>query len=142
MAPRAGTQWYSVPEAAERLGLKQRAVRKRIAAGTLLAERTAQGWRVALAAAPGPAQDQHTAGTPAPPNGTGPAPGTAELVNHLRGEVAFLRLELAELHVRHTAEIAAWQERLREAHLLAAQQLALPAPAPVPPRPEWRFWKR
>jgi excisionase family DNA binding protein len=145
-APEAGTAWYSVPAAAARLGLKERAVRKRIAAGTLRAERTREGWRVQLPAVPGPAPDR-------PEAGTGPALQTDELVDQLRGEVAFLRQELREQRERHATEISAWQERLREAHLLAAQRPALPpktpepvpGPAPVPARPWWHVlwpWHR
>ncbi len=67
----------------------------------------------------------------------------------VKGEVAFLRDELR----RRSDEITVWQERLREAHLLAAQRPALPAPhheppappatpgtAPPPDHPWWRRW--
>jgi hypothetical protein len=121
-APAAGTAWYSVPAAAERLGLKERAVRKRIAAGTVVAQRTSAGWRVQLPAALEPVPDRHEAGTAIPMAGTVPAPGPDELIDQLRSETAFLRQELQEQRARHTAEIEAWQERLREAHLLAAQR--------------------
>jgi excisionase family DNA binding protein len=47
-----GTIWLSVPEAARRLGISERAVRKRIDAGTLRAERDGGGpWRVEVGTA-------------------------------------------------------------------------------------------
>lgn len=141
----SGTTWYTVPAAADRLGLTERAVRKRIAAGTIMAERTAAGWRVALPTEPGPEPGPPSAG-PVPEPGPEPA-----VLAALQSEVAFLRSELQAQRERHAREVEAWQERLREAHLLAAQQRALPAPdateatAPgpePPPRPWWRWWRR
>jgi len=47
-----GTGRYSVPQAARYLGISERAVRKRIEAGTLAAERDGRQWVVFLAAVP------------------------------------------------------------------------------------------
>jgi hypothetical protein len=47
MAGPGGTAWFSVPQAARHLGISERAVRKRIAAQTLPAQRDGGGpWRV------------------------------------------------------------------------------------------------
>src|SRR5215218_2755651 len=86
----AGPAWYSVPAAAVLLGIHERAVRKRIAAGKITAERTAAGWRVQLAATPGPELGPERAGpragTTEPSTGPGPEPA-APLVDQLQGEV-------------------------------------------------------
>lgn len=162
--PTGGTARYSVPQVARLLGISERAVRKRITMGSLRAERAPQGWQILLEAVPGTVLDDAEAvpGTAVPPEPTAGTASTAatavsdELVEQLRSEVAFLRQELQEQRERHTGEIAAWQERLREAHLLAAQRPALPPPdgtvgtaredgqvPPVPPlRPWWAFWRR
>ena len=66
------------------------------------------------------------------PNTTGDAdatrPVTRELVEQNQSELQFLRDELRAQRQQHTAAVAAWQERLREAHVLLAQQRALPGP--------------
>ncbi len=48
--PPRGTARYSVPEAARALGISERAVRKRIVAGTLPAEKEGSRWVVFLPA--------------------------------------------------------------------------------------------
>jgi excisionase family DNA binding protein len=49
MTEPGGTVWLSVPEAARHLGISERAVRKRITAHTLPAERDGRGpWRVRI----------------------------------------------------------------------------------------------
>jgi hypothetical protein len=53
MAEQGGTMWLSVPMAARHFGISERAIRKRIDAGTLIAEREGHGpWRVQVGAAP------------------------------------------------------------------------------------------
>ncbi len=61
-----GTGRYSVPQAARYLGISERAVRKRIEAGTLAAERDGRQWVVFLGAIPD-----------AVPGGTGNGTGSA-----------------------------------------------------------------
>ena len=66
----------------------------------------------------------------------------------LRGELEAWRAQLEALQARHAAEISAWHERLREAHVLLAQRPALPAGGEIspgatkdaPPRPWWSRW--
>jgi excisionase family DNA binding protein len=60
-----GTVRYSVPEAARYLGISERAVRKRIDAGTLAAERNGSRWVVFLKAVPGSVQGDTGGGTDA-----------------------------------------------------------------------------
>jgi type II secretory pathway component PulM len=107
---RNGAAWLPVAEAAVRLGLSERGLRKRIAKGHVRARQTEAGWRVAVPEPrPGPVPE------PGPERaGPGPDPPSA-LVDQLHSEIAHLREELAALH-----------ERLREAHLLLAQRPALP----------------
>jgi len=62
-----GTGRYSVPQAARYLGISERAVRKRIDAGTLAAKRDGRQWVVFLAAVPD-----------AVPGGTGGGTGSAD----------------------------------------------------------------
>ncbi len=77
MAEPGGTAWLSVPEAARRLGISERAVRKRIAANALEAVREGGGpWRVRVGTADAapigttigtdPARDGTTGGTAEP----------------------------------------------------------------------------
>jgi hypothetical protein len=111
----AGTVWVSVAEAAAQLGLSERGVRKRIAAGRIVAAQTTEGWRVQVPA-PVPEPDRNSSGPAAPSTGTEPEPASG-LVAQLQAENAHLRHQLDAMH-----------ERLREAHLLLAQRPALPAP--------------
>jgi excisionase family DNA binding protein len=142
MAPGAGPDWLPVVDAAAQLGISERTTRKWIARGRLTATRTAEGWRVLLPAAQGPAETGPETGPAAPETGPGPA-AEGVLVAQLQSEVEFLR-----------DQVRALQERLREAHLLAAQRPALPAPAPdqsdrgadtsldVLPKSERPWWRR
>jgi hypothetical protein len=59
------------------------------------------------------------------------APLVAQLQSEntwLRGEVEAWRAQLEALQAQHAAEISAWHERLREAHVLLVQRPALTAP--------------
>jgi len=81
------------------------------------------------------------------------------LVAQLESEVCFLRKQVEALQERHAAAVVAWQERLREAHVLLAQRPALPAPptaadpaaeattafcssAAAPWWARWAWWRR
>jgi len=155
-----GARRYTVAQAARRLGLSERGIRRRIEAGTLAAERGANGWRItaeaiaeALAEA---AQDSMradlggsataTGGTTAasvPPHAAGRVELLEAVLTEVRGERDVLRERLAQ----------ADQERAELRRLLAAalQRPALVAPnqhqdhqdEPAPlARPWWRFWQR
>ena len=74
MTEPGGTAWLSVPQAARHLGISERAVRKRIAAHSLLAQRDGGGpWRVRVgtmgAAVPEPPKVGTTAPDAAPAHG-------------------------------------------------------------------------
>ena len=124
-----------VAEAAAHLGLTPETLRKRLWRGQVPGEKRDGQWYVILAA---PLAGQDGAGPRVPEQdcvqdtaGQGQDneqddAGPAALVAELRDRVAFLEAELA----RRDEEIAAWHDRLREAHLLLAQRPALPAPPP------------
>lgn len=134
---RRGTARYSVPEAARALGISERAVRKRITAGTLDAEKDGTAWAVFL-----------PVGTRAEPAAAPAAPAVPGAVPRAAPEAApggtDLR-PLAELIERQGEEIrrlaaaaTLWQERARvlEGRLLAlGAGDAVPASAPTA-RPE------
>jgi excisionase family DNA binding protein len=137
-----GTRRYTVAQAARRLGLSERGIRRRIETGTLAAERTAHGWRItadALAAAMDASQDGTEAalggtasaanGTEAAEGGTGAAfvpPDTAERLAVAEAVLAEVRGERDELRERlRQAE----QERAELRRLLAG---ALQRPALAP----------
>jgi hypothetical protein len=118
-------QEVPLTDAATRLGLTPDAVRLRLRRGkTLQGIKRGREWYVLLDDATPDVTgcvDGHDRSADATgQDGDAPAtqPVTDELVEQLRGEVVFLRQQVEALH-----------ERLREAHLLAAQQLALPAAA-------------
>ena len=109
-APRRGTARYSVPEAARALGISERAVRKRITAGTLDAEKDGTAWAVFL-----PTGTRAEPGTvPAVPGTAGAAPSAAP-----RGtDVEPLAVLIGDLtrENRQLAEAAAvWQFRALQA---------------------------
>jgi hypothetical protein len=158
VVPPNGTARGTVAELAERLGITTRAVRKRIAAGQLVAERTPHGWAVALPAAelpdeptepravleePPPAPAEPVAEPAVPP--TELAEPSGELAA-LRAQVAWLQ---AEIERRDVAEA-----ELRRLLAAALQQRALPGPsvdqepnahAESLPRPWWSrlaWWRR
>jgi excisionase family DNA binding protein len=75
MTEPGGTAWLSVPQAARHLGISERAVRKRIAAQTLPAQRDGGGpWRVRVRTTGAAVPEPPEVGTTAPdaaPGGTG-----------------------------------------------------------------------
>jgi excisionase family DNA binding protein len=116
--PLNGSARYSVAEAAELLGITARAVRKRIVAGRLPAERTPHGWAIVLGAEPAAAPGEPST-APREPH---PAPGEpARELAALRAHVVWLEAELRRLLA------------------VALQTPALPAPA-APLRPWWAQW--
>jgi hypothetical protein len=140
--PPNGTTHGTVAQLAERLGIITRAVRKRIAAGQLVAERTAHGWAIALPPTesttelaeplaergelcPAPAE---LPAEPAAPK-TELAEPSGELTA-LRAQVAWLQ---AEIERRDTAEA-----ELRRLLAAALQQRALPGPTSPQVDPELR----
>jgi len=161
-APDAALVRYSVPEAARAIGISERAVRKRIDAGTIQAERVGRAWSVVLPAVPGTA----VRAVPAAPvivvaEPTGPevplvaaqaaVPGgtdLAPLVDHIA--------DLERRVERLTESSTVWQvralqaeERLKQltagdvAPQDAAEATPVSDPTPVAsPMPWWRFWER
>jgi hypothetical protein len=159
----------SVPEAARALGISERAVRKRIGAGTLRAERDGRAWAVELPIAVGTARPAVPAApvtiVPEPPEpGAVPeaAPAAVPGGTDLRPLVDHIA-DLERRVERLTESSTAWQFRA----LAAEQQLKelgagdvatpydAPTAAPAPPgaaggaggaepaqdaRPWWRRW--
>ncbi len=73
MTEPGGTGWLSVPEAARHLGLSERAVRKRIAAHALPAQRDGRGpWRVRIGTTGEAVPEPPKSGTTAPDAATIP----------------------------------------------------------------------
>lgn len=119
----SGTARYSVPEVARALGISERAVRKRITAGTLEAVKAGPAWSVFLPTGPPAAQGAVPGGTAEPPavpsTATGAAQGGTDL-QPLADVIADLTRENREL----AAAAALWQERART---LEGRVLALTA---------------
>jgi hypothetical protein len=154
-----GTTRYSVPQVARLLGISERAVRKRITAGTLSAERTRTGWWVdmeavptepsAVPAEPSPEPAAALGGTAVPGGGTSTALTEAQRAEALGEYAAAIlapafatieRLEAvnraqAETIGRLQAELATLQERVT----VHSDQVA---EVTASPRPWWRWWRR
>ncbi len=115
--PGAAPVRYSVPEAARALGISERAVRKRIDAGTLEAEKDGRSWSVLLPTLTGTARPAVPAApvtvVAEPGTGTGPEPAAPPPALAVPDAVpASVDLApLAELIERQAAEI----QRLTEA---------------------------
>lgn len=167
----SGTVRYSVPQAARRLGISERAVRKRIAAGTLHAERAGGRWWVWLEPEPVPEPGGTGSGTQAEPDGTDAEPiearyrvTPAEIEHAIERTgaryVADMRTLFAELDARYErlyrdqleakdGLIAELRRRAEVAEAerdqlradLRAHQAATPADPPQR-RPWWRLWQR
>jgi hypothetical protein len=154
---RRGTARYSVPEAARTLGLSERAVRKRITAGTLDAVKAGPAWSVFLPIGTPAAQEAVRRGpeepSAVPRATTGAALGGTDL-QPLADVIADLTRENREL----AAAAALWQERARtlegrvlalsagEDPAVAAQDAPGPTnpakPASDPSLSPWRRWWR
>jgi len=137
--PRRGTARYSVPEAARALGISERAVRKRITAGTLDAEKEGVAWSVFLpvgirtdpeAVPVAPAAQGAVLGTAA---GTVPGGTDVEPLAVLIGELSRENRQLAEA-------AAVWQFRAMQAEerlkALTAGETVPDAPATNSAPPE------
>jgi excisionase family DNA binding protein len=146
----SGKAGVPVGEAARVLGVTAEAVRKRVRRGTLSAYKVGSEWRIVLdgldvsggvagtasgtVAGAGDGTASGTASTAAGrmPSGTASTMADGALVDQLRGEVAFLREELAR--------------RDRIVLELMLRVPALPAPAGEGEtsgrRAWWRFWRR
>ena len=148
-----GTARYSVPEAARALGISERAVRKRITAGSIPAEKEGHAWAVFLPPEAGAVPDAEPEPRAAPgavltepEGGTEAAPGA---VPDLAPLVALVERQGDEI-VRLTEAATIWQLRARqaeekllalEAHVATADTdqdapTAAPAPLESPPPPE------
>lgn len=115
----------TISEAAQRLGVSEHTVRRRVRNGELPGSQVAtpQGytWRVEV---PDDSPD------PAPKAGDGEVQALRDLIATLQG-----RMEAQD------SELAAKNEQIRELHVLLQQaQAALPAPRED--RRWWRFWER
>jgi hypothetical protein len=140
-----------ISEAAKQLGITVEAVRQRIRRKRLQAYKDPSGvWRIVLPAdqsTPSDVQDR-----------VGPAGGPADganghdrLIDHLQGEVAFLRDEMARQReqwgeesrrkdvIIHemSSQLKALPEKIVEQQQAAAVE---PEPEPTPARPWWKFW--
>ncbi len=134
-----GSGRYSVPEAARVLGISERAVRKRIVAGSLDAERDGHQWIVFLPAELDP--------EPGGPNGPDAVPGgtSAAELGGTRAVPAEALSDLVALVERQQQTImelsgrCGWlQARLEDAQA----QLALRSPDSDAERPPRRSWRR
>lgn len=132
--PRHGSARYSVPEVARALGISERAVRKRITAGTLDAEKDGAAWAVFLPVGTGAAPEAVLAAptepttVPSTAQGTVPSGTDVEPLANLIRDLSHENRQLAEA-------AAVWQFRA----LQAEERLkALTAGDPVgdePPTP-------
>ena len=154
---------YSVPEAAKLLGITERAVRKRIEAGTLLGKRNGREWVVLLPREPVAEPKGTSSGTDSEPDGTATEPrgtnGTSSVEAiaeklyrdnlELAGRVGFYQAEIQ--HLKAQLEVA--QARILELeapkaapaattnHSTPSENGADSGAQQVSPRPWWRFWQ-
>ena len=154
---------YSVPEAAKLLGITERAVRKRIEAGTLLGKRNGREWVVLLPREPVAEPKGTSSGTDSEPdgtatesrgtNGTSSVEAIAEKLYRdnleLAGRVGFYQAEIQHLK----AQLEAAQTRILEleAPKEATVEMANhPSPSEneadsgsqtVSSRLWWQFWR-
>jgi excisionase family DNA binding protein len=130
------TEAVSVPQAARRLGISERAVRKQIQTGKLRAERDGRRWIVYL-------ESETESGTSTADSGTAEVPlGTSSdsrLIEHLQRENARLWEEL-EARREAERELRIIIARLSERPAAIEAQTLEPESEPVPP---WyrRLWK-
>jgi len=129
--PGGGTGPASVPEAARALGISERAVRKRITAGTIAAEKVGPAWVVALPAGTGATEGAVPAAPAVPGAALGAVPGAVPGPALEAGAGGTDLAPLADLIERQSEEIqrltaaaTLWQERARH---LEGRVLALAA---------------
>ncbi len=125
MAEPGGTAWLSVPQAARHLGISERAVRKRIAAQALPAQRDGRGpWRVRVGT--------DGAAVPEPPEVGTTEPGTEPAVGALMASGGDWRVALAakdQVIAAQAATISA------QAQTIAALLATRPIPEAQPAAP-------
>lgn len=141
-------EYITVREAAARMGLSERGVRKRLEAGTLAGERTPAGWRIPAAAAvpdAGTASRREAGGTSSARRaGTGtaaaPGPGMAPAPVDLAPLAAIIERQAAEVQ-RLTEAATVWQlrairaeERLQAIEANASSAAETAADTPGGPR--------
>jgi len=120
-----------VPEAARALGISERAVRKRITAGTLAAEKAGPAWVVALPAGTGAVPGAVPGAGVAEPAVPGAAQGAGAGGTDL-APLADLIERQGEAIQRLTEAATAWQFRA----LRAEGQLKALEAGPIPPSPD------
>lgn len=133
----------TVPAAAQALGISERAVRKRITAGTLEASRDGTRWLVYLPEPPGPGSgpDRFRSAVPAGPGSDSRySGGTGSALDPLLDDLRALRLRNEEL----AGQVGFWQGRYQEAQE-TIKLLSAPVPDPPeapahPEHPAWRWW--
>jgi hypothetical protein len=103
-----GTTRYSVPEVARLLGISERAVRKRITAGTLDAHKEGNAWVVLLSATTGAVPAAPAAPEAVP--SAAPEGGTGAAAVDLTPLVEYLERKDAEIR-RLSDALAGWQFR-------------------------------
>jgi excisionase family DNA binding protein len=113
----SGTERYSVPQAARKLGISERAIRKRIKAGTLTAEREGRHWVVWLPSEPESGTSTADSGTSAEPGGTDSENDQTALVDQLRAENDRLWAELE----KRNDDLVASREAERELRIIVAR---------------------
>jgi excisionase family DNA binding protein len=127
MTEPGGTAWLSVPQAARHLGISERAVRKRIAAHSLPAQRDGGGpWRVRVGTT--------GAAVPEPPKVGTTAPDAAPLPGALASVGADWRVVLAakdQVIAAQAATISAQAQTI--AALLSARSVPEAQPAALVP---------
>lgn len=112
-----GPRRYSVPQAARRLGISERAVRKRIDAGTVLAVREGRAWTVILEEPGGGTGTAESAVSAAPsepgsaPRQSSAAPGTAGTASVDLAPLVALVDSLTRRNAELTEAAAIWQFR-------------------------------
>jgi hypothetical protein len=109
-----GTVRYRVPHAARVLGISERAVRKRIDAGTLFAVRDGRAWVVYLEEAVG-GTDTAAAAEPAVPAEPVPEPAAAPGGTVDLAPLADLIADLTRQNAQPTEAAAVWQVRAIQA---------------------------
>lgn len=110
---RESEEWVSVAEAARRLGITPRAVRKRCAMGNHRFRK--MGNRLEMQWEPSgnfEEPEQEPLGTDGEPGGTAGEPPLTRLERQQQEEIAFLRAELAAQREAHSAEIARRDEEI------------------------------
>ncbi len=159
----SGTIRYSVPEAAKLLGITERAVRKRIEAGTLLGKRNGREWLVLLPREPVAEPKGTSSGTDSEPDGTAAEPGGTNGTSsveaiveklyrdnlELAGRVGFYQAEIQQLRTQleraenRILELEAPKEASAEMsnYPVHVENGANSGFQKVSPRSWWHFWR-